>query len=304
MKTLYRCLPAVLLILALLAGCGPEEQPEEDGLKLWFTAAAETAGGKNGGEALGTEEYTGEATAEGLMSALLAGPSGGGGLSNPFPAGTRLLSWTLDDGILRVDVSHQYGGLAGVDLTLADYCITLTLTQLEGVRGVAVTVNGSELAYRDRQVLYPEDVVFSGAEEEPVDLYAVLYFRRGNGSTLGFEQRNFRLTESESPVLAVLRALVDGPEDESLTRLLPEGLEIYSARVDDGICVVDLSSAILEAVPDGLREQVLTVCSIVNTLCSLESVESVRFMVEGEELERYGQLDVSGPLTMDDSLAG
>lgn len=303
MKALYRRWLPALLACALLAGCAPAEQGE-DGLKLWFTTSAETADDEWAGKALGTEKYSGEATVEGMMAALLDGPEENGSLSNPFPSGTRLLDWNLENSIVQVDLSQQYGSLTGVYLTLADYCITLTLSQLEGVEGVVITVNGSELSYRDRQVLYPEDVVFSGDEEEPVDVSAALYFRRGDSAALGFEQRNFRLTESDVPALAVLRALADGPEDEELTALLPEGLEVYSARTDDGICTVDLSEVFLEAAPDDAGEQALIVYSIVNTLCSLETVESVRFMVEGEEVSRYGQLDLSQPLTAVDDVTG
>lgn len=302
MKVLYRRWLPVLLALVMLAGCAPAEQ--EDGLMLWFTTSAETEDGEWAGKALGTQKYGGEATVEGLMAALLAGPEGNSGLSNPFPAGTRLLDWNLENGIAQVDLSQHYGSLAGVYLTLADYCVTLTLSQLEEVRGVVITVNGSELSYRNRQVLYPDDVVFSGDEEEPVDVSAALYFRRGDSAALGFEQRNFRLTESDVPALAVLRALVEGPEDEGLIGLLPEGLEVYSARTDDGVCIVDLSEVFVEAAPDDAGEQALIVYSIVNTLCSLETVEAVRFMVEGEELSRYGGLDLSQPLAAREDAAG
>lgn len=299
MKALRRRLPPVLLILALLAGCTPVRETEPEGMKLWFVAAD---GGHSA--ALASQEYTGVEAVDSVMAALLAGPEGDSALTSPIPAGTRLLGWTLEEGILQVNLSQPYDELVGVELTLADYCITLTLAQLPGVYGVIIKVNGGELALRDRQVLYPGDVVFSGAEEEPVEVYAALYFRRGDGDTLGFEQRSFRLTESEQPALAVLQALLGGPEDEGLTALLPEGVEVYSTHTDDGLCVVDLSAAFWEAVPEDPREQTLMVWSIVNTLCSLETVDSVRLLAEGEERAAYGGVDLTEPLTADDGLTG
>ena len=44
-----------------------------------------------------------------------------------------------------------------IDLTLEDYSVVLTLTQLEGVETVMITVDGEMLAYRDHQRLTAED---------------------------------------------------------------------------------------------------------------------------------------------------
>ena len=51
-----------------------------------------------------------------------------------------LRSWTLNNGLLTVDFSSTYGTLSGIDLTLADYSVVLTLTQLEEVETVMITV--------------------------------------------------------------------------------------------------------------------------------------------------------------------
>ena len=106
----------------------------------------------------------------------------------------------------------------------------------------------------------------------------------------------FLLTEDDTPALAVLEALVAGPQDEGLAAVLPEGLEIRSVRMENGVCYADLSAALLESVPDSREEQELVVYSIVNTLCSLETVDGVQLLVEGEGLEEYGTLRLNGPL--------
>ena len=149
----------------------------------------------------------------------------------------------------------------------------------------------------DKRLLRMGDVIFSGAEEEPVDVPASLYFRRVGSASLGFELRVFRLTEDETPAKAVLEALAAGPQDEGLTALLPQELTVLGAWVDDGVCYADLSSALLDAPPDTPEEQELVISSIVETLCSLDKVEQVQLLVEGEPLTAYGGLDLSsGPL--------
>ena len=78
-----------------------------------------------------------------------------------------MLSWSLEDGVANVELSAAYAGLVGMELTLADCCITLTLAQLPEVDGVRVTVNGGGQSYRDRRALYPGDMLFSGAGGGP-----------------------------------------------------------------------------------------------------------------------------------------
>ena len=185
----------------------------------------------------------------------------------------------------------EYGGLEGIDRTLADYCVALTLCQLPAVDGVRLSAGGGE-----GRLLRAGDAIFSGAEEEPVDVTAALYFRRAGGNTLGYELRVFRLTEEETPARAVLEALISGPRDEGLSALLPPELTVRAAWVDDGVCYADLSGALLAAPPEQAEEQELLITSIVETLCSLDKVEQVRLLVEGEALTAYGGLDLSGPL--------
>ncbi len=78
-------------------------------------------------------------------------------LTSAIPEGVTLRKWTLYNGLLTVDFTSGYGTLSGIDLTLADYSVVLTLTQLEGVETVMITVDGEMLAYRDHQRLTAED---------------------------------------------------------------------------------------------------------------------------------------------------
>ena len=265
------------LALALAFGCTSARE-EDRGLVLWFPVDPEL---NMVSAALDACPYQGtEHTIPALMSALLAGPPEEElELTSLIPAGTRVLSWSLEEGVASVELSAAYAGLVGVDLTLADCCITLTLAQLPGVEGVRVTVNGGGQSYRDRRVLYPEDMLLAVAEESPAEVTAALYFRREGGDQLGFELRRFRLSEDRVPVKEVLDALAAGPEDEGLVPLLPEGLAVRSAWVDQGLCTADLSAALLD-LPEGRRA--LAVSSIAETLRSLDGVEQVQILIEGE----------------------
>lgn len=280
---------SVVLALALCAGCAPPAAPREEGLRLWFPTQ-----GRQLTAALDSCSYEGEATVPDMLSALLAGPPvEETGLTRSIPNETRVLSWSVEHRVANVELSADYAELVGVELTMADYCITLTLAQLPGIDGVRVTASGAGQSYRDRHVLYPGDVLFSGAEEVPVEVTAALYFRREGGDSLGFELRVFRLTEDKAPAKAVLEALIAGPEEEGLVPLLPSGLTVRSAWVDSGVCCADLSGQMLELRPE---ERAPAINSIVETLCSLDTVEQVQLLIEGESVEEFGGMDLSQPL--------
>lgn len=293
-------LAVLALVFLLLCGCAPRE--EEPGMKLWFPAApAEAGDARPAAQAVLWEEFhpaDGSAGVEELMSALLSGPEGDG-LMDPFPAGVRVQRWAVEDGVLSLDLSAPYGALTGVELTLADYCITLTLCQLEGVEQVRITVDGSPLAQRSRQSFGPGDVIFTGAEEEPRQISAELYFPRIMGKGLGFETRELTLTEDDDLYLMLAQALMAGPEDPDLHTLFPEGVRVLGTWLDDGVCYVNFSAEFLSLAPETAAEQNLLLYSVVDTLGNLNSVSAVQPLVEGERVPSFGGMETNLPLEPD-----
>ena len=289
MKKRGICL-AALALLALLAACRPQPETGEAGLRLWFAVPGDRQS-REVTAALGSVPYTGTESVPDLLTALLAGPPQDSELVSLIPTGTEAVRWAVEARTAYVELSAAYAQLSGIDRTIADYCVTLTLSQISGVDRVELSAGGE-----GGRVLRAGDVIFSGAEEEPVDVPASLYFRRTGSASLAFELRVFRLTEDETPARAVLEALIAGPQDGGLSALLPQELTVRYAWVDDGVCYADLSDALLAAMPDSPEEQELVITSIVETLCSLDTVNQVQLLVAGEPLTAYGGLDLSGPL--------
>ena len=50
-------------------------------------------------------------------------------------------------------------------------------------------------------------------------------------------------------------------------------------------------------IPETEEEQLLVLRSVVESLQSLGYIQAVQFLVEGEPLARYGQVDLSQPLS-------
>ncbi|MBR3753390.1 MAG: GerMN domain-containing protein [Ruminiclostridium sp.] len=155
----------ILLALTFTAGCAASKL-DGSGYPVYFLNQAE-----DGGQALKAESRELEAetnVVEGLLLALLEGPQRED-LGRIIPASVSLQGWTLNNGLLTVDLSGSYGMLSGIDLTLADYSLVLTLTQLEEVEAVMITVEGEPLLYRDHQRLTAEDVREAILQEDTLE---------------------------------------------------------------------------------------------------------------------------------------
>ena len=166
-----RFLSLVFILLLALSGCGSHQKVS--GYQLYFQTDPEAA---THGAAISSQSYSGkgEPGVEELFSALMAGPTQSG-LVSPFPQGVTLVSWELSDGLLTLNLSEQYGGLADVALTLADYCLVLTMSRLAGVESVQIQSDGHTYHSRSHQTMkadevltdqsLPEEVLQSSGEE-------------------------------------------------------------------------------------------------------------------------------------------
>ena len=281
----------VLLVIGCAVGTATvRQEPEGTAYQLYFLER--TLADADGGDALRAEERaiddtgcTAEETARLLLEALLRGPKDPL-LESPFPKGTSLVSAERVGTELRVDLSAAYGGLSGVELSLADYAITLTLTQLPDVARVRITVLGEELDYRSRQVFLSRDVLLAPKEDVVSTVAVSLYFPDGDG-VLTEEKRALHLYEGATQGGAVIRALENGPETKGLQSALPEGFKVRKVWAEEGVCYVSLSSALLEGRPDPAA-LMLAIDALERSLLSLESVEEVRFLVDGEFADAYG----------------
>lgn len=155
------CLLLALLLTLGLTGCLQQEQGTA--YAVYYLNRAE--GAEN---ALASEKHTlpqDTQPVEGLLQLLLTEPQSEV-LEKAIPDGVRVRKWSIHNGLLTVDFSSAYASLSGIDLTLADYSVVLTLTQLEEVDTVMITADGEMLAYRDHQRLTAEDAWSALSPEE------------------------------------------------------------------------------------------------------------------------------------------
>ncbi len=287
---------ALALILSGCAAAAATAAQEEKNCQLYYLVR-DLERAPAGGDAIGSEvstlpkesESPTETQAEDLMNALLSGPAGSD-LRSPFPEGTRLLGVEVRGSHAKVDLSAAYRSLSGIDLTLADYCVTLTLTQISAIRSVSILVRGQELSYRDSQRFRPKDVLLSSTEDVVATVDVTLYAIDPEGQ-LSPVDRTLDLYEGDTQAEVLVAALRQGPWDKDWRSALPDWFSIQSVWLDDGVCYVNLLASTVPE--DADREEAgLALQALRDSLSSLDSVREVRILVNGELAQYYAGISL------------
>ena len=128
---------------------------------------------------------------------------------------------------------------------------------------------------------------------------AHLYFSDQENQFLIAEERS--LKHPENPAFfakSIVEALIKGPQ-RGLVRTIPENTKIRAIYVtQEGICYVDLTSEIADQHPGGIKSELLTVYSIVNSVVlNVPEVESVKIIINGSESTTLaGHIDLQVPV--------
>ena len=163
----FLILVILLAFISIVAERTP--QPEPEGLRLYFPYQMQQEERRD--SAVGYELYQGPVGKNAaqfpgprlLMNALLNGPMDEK-LESPFPGGVTLENWRWDPeqkGNLQIRLSEQYSGLTDIGLTLADYCIVLTVSQLPGVATVEISSAGHSSNYRTHKIRSVDEVLLT-----------------------------------------------------------------------------------------------------------------------------------------------
>ncbi len=296
MKKILLILTSALLLLACACVSTPQTEPQGVPCSIYFLAPSGTA---HGGDALQcSEEYldlredaTAREMAVAVVERLLEG-SQNGVLLSPFPPDTTLLSIVIRNGRANVDLSG-ISLLEGIELMLADYCLTLSLTAIEGIDSVSVTGNGRLMVQQPRRVFYPYDVILSSEDSDVQQVQVTLYFLNANGMLTG-EKRTLNIYEGETQSAVLVAALLAGPKNSDLRRVIPEDFVVGSVKTENGICRIHLPQQTMQSLPEDEYTQSMILWSLSESLYSLDYIQGIRLLADGEELEYFGSVPVSG----------
>lgn len=128
---------------------------------------------------------------------------------------------------------------------------------------------------------------------------AHLYFSDPDNQFLIAEERN--LKHPKNPAFfakSIIEALIKGPQQD-LVRTIPQNTKIRAIYVTpEGVCYVDLTATIAEQHPGGIKSELLSVYSIVNSIVlNVPEVDAVKILINGNESTTLaGHIDLQAPV--------
>jgi spore germination protein GerM len=286
-----KCLIAVSALL-LLAGCGRGNLPEQ-GTPVSVYALGEQDDRSVLAEVTRYCPEDADIRAFALNEAVR-------GKGSPFPSGVTVTGFEAEDGLAKIVLSEEAASLEGFALTLARAGVVLTLTGLDGIDGVVLTVEGQT---SEPVTLRASDFVLSPLVLADTERSIVLYFADPSGRQAMAETRTLVVRETDTIawyVQYIVEELIKGPQKAGLLPVLPEGTGLLSVFVDGGVWTVNLSGEFLSN--EGLNNVParMTLYCLVRSVTTQPEISAVRLWVDGQPLEMYGDTDVSGPLTAND----
>ena len=96
-----------------------------------------------------------------------------------------------------------------------------------------------------------------------------------------------------NPYYTLVKLLMEGPKNEKLQKLIPEGTNLNKVEIQGDMVVIDFSEEFVKNHIAGVEEKNLTIYSIVDTLTELMEVNSVKFLINGKNDIDFEETGVS-----------
>ena len=272
----------LLMLLAVLTGCGTREPETGKKISVYYVNTAETKVEVHD-QYLNTK--TPEEQLEETMTFLSTTPEKLE-YKAPFDMGFQVLDYEVEDGKLVINVDKAYSELSVTTEVLVRAAVVRTLTQLSNVKYVTITVEGSQLYDNAGELVgwmnAEQFINNDGNEINTYELVKVkLYFANADGDKLiaAYREKHY---STNTPLERFVEELIAGPSGqiEGLYPVINPETKIINILTKDGICYVNLDSSFLTVVNNVSTE--VAVYSIVNSLVELDNINKVQILVNGE----------------------
>lgn len=126
------------------------------------------------------------------------------------------------------------------------------------------------------------------SEEQMKQTMVILYFISNDTNTLKSEGRLINVnTLLQNPYKELIQLLLDGPKTSGLSSSIPENTRILDATIEKNCVTLNFSPEILNFADETQKYNIIN--CILNTLSELNEVNSIKFIVNGEENEIFNE---------------
>ncbi len=199
---------------------------------------------------------------------------------------------------IAVNLTNQYNELTVGKQLLLISTLVYTFTDLDFISDVEFfTENGTPLTNSGGNTVGSLDTTDmlnnpTLVPEKVNRQNIVLYF--SDGTNLVEEERSIQVKQSQTLEYQIVEQLILGPYNSELQAVIPAETKIRDIKTEEDICYVNLSGEFISKTAGDNNNNLLSVYSIVNSLTSLDNVNKVQFLIDGEKIaEIPGQPDFS-----------
>ncbi len=209
-----------------------------------------------------------------------------------LPRTISLRSVEISGADIYIDLSIQYMQLPLSTRAIANACITNSLCSMDGVERVFISCEGMPpTPYTMSDFVTDKPHVYYNSQT--INLYFA------DESFEGLVRNTITSSTSQNkPIeLIAISALISGPETDTARKAIPDGTLLNDIYIKDGVCTIDFSPEFVLNAEHNKTSEAVTLFSIVNTMTELPLVNSVKFLIDGNDGYGYAFFDISKPLT-------
>ena len=219
-------------------------------------------------------------------------------LKSPIDEGIQVVDYQIKENQLSVYFSAGYNNKSGLDEILSRAAIVKTLCQIQEIEYVEFYVEDQPLMLSGNAVglMSQESFVDElNPQDQKQSKETVLYFANKQGNRLKKITTDITYNAAEPIARLLVEQLITGVssiqniDETKLQSAVPSKTTLNNLTRRDNICYLDLSRDFEQQDPNVSSEVI--VYSIVDTLCELPEVTKVQFSVDGEQKEKYGDLE-------------
>ena len=219
-------------------------------------------------------------------------------LKSPIDEGIQVVDYQIKENQLSVYFSAGYNNKSGLDEILSRAAIVKTLCQIQEIEYVEFYVEDQPLMLSGNAVglMSQESFVDElNPQDQKQSKETVLYFANKQGNRLKKITTDITYNAAEPIARLLVEQLIAGVssiqniDETKLQSAVPSKTTLNNLTIRDNICYLDLIRDFEQQDPNVSSEVI--VYSIVDTLCELPEVTKVQFSVDGEQKEKYGDLE-------------
>ena len=206
------------------------------------------------------------------------------------PAFTKVKSVSFQNNLCTVtfqDPSVSELADSVVRESAAVYSLVNSITEFPGVDRVQLIIEGKNDVFFRRYFSIEQPLTrLTGQLMKGINTLLYFYHYPTESFTCEFREIPDKGDLSQAS-MDVVRQLILGPDQKELSSLIPQGTQVISSKVENGICFLNFSKEV-RRFSLGANEELALINLITLSLTELQGIERVRYLIEGKEVYTLG----------------